>query len=203
MPDIPVLMNNVERFGLWELATQRQAFKESHGIKSKKIDKEISDLDMHYAGLKAEHAVAKLLGLALNMENTYTGDGGVDLRYRGITIDVKFSSRHLNVNEKKELVADVVVLVNPLTSAMTYEKAHYAAGPDPRISTKPKFAWANSLVVGWISKTEYLSLRTWKKGRYDPYWYVSALNMHDMLTLKEYAISTSRRRGSEEFWDSA
>ncbi len=200
MTSIPVLMNNVERFGLWELATQRQALKDSRGVKTQKVDKEISDLEMHYIGLKAEHAVAKLLGLELNMENTYTGDGGVDLHYRGITIDVKFSSKHLNVRAKKEFVADVAVLVNPLRTIVKYNSIYYAADPDPHVSTKPSFAWANSLVVGWLTKDEYYSLRTWKKGRYVDYWSVSADNTNDMLALKGHAISFSSRRDSGSLW---
>lgn len=197
-------INNVERFGLIKLAWERQALKESRGVQSQKVDESVSNLEMHYIGLKAEHAVAKLLGLEINMENTYEGDGGVDLHYRGVTIDVKFSSCHLNVRKNKEVVSDVVVLVNPLTIASKYNGAYYDAADDPNV-TNPKFAWANSVIVGWIAKDEYYSLREWKKAKFKnfDYWSVSAHNMHDMFTLKKYAISLSTRRDSESLWGDA
>ncbi|MHC4412297.1 MAG: hypothetical protein ACYSW6_04875 [Planctomycetota bacterium] len=201
MNKIPMLINNVERFGLFRLSQERQAFKESRGIQSQKVDESITNPEMHYVGLKAEHAVAKLLGLEINMENTYGGDGGVDLHYRGITIDVKFSSYHLNVKKDKEIVADVVVLVNPLTTSLKYDGTYYNAVEDPDVA-KPKFAWAHCVIVGWIKKGEYYSLRELKDAKFKnlDYWSVGAHNMHDMFTLKGYAMSLSTSRDSDSFY---
>jgi hypothetical protein len=74
----------------------------------------------HLTGLLGEDAVAEHLGVAeqLNVE-VYTdgGDGGVDLHYRGATIDVKTVSRHrsdpdLTVDAYKPLRADYYVLAS-------------------------------------------------------------------------------------------
>lgn len=76
--------------------------------------------DNHLTGLLGEDALAQVLGIAdrLNTE-VYAdgGDGGVDLRYRGATIDVKTVGRHridpdLTVDAYDQLRADYYVLAS-------------------------------------------------------------------------------------------
>lgn len=77
-------------------------------------------VDNHRTGLLGEAAVARFLGIedSLNIE-VYTdgGDGGVDLEYRGASIDVKTVGRHrtdpsLTVDAYEPLTADYYVLTS-------------------------------------------------------------------------------------------
>lgn len=74
----------------------------------------------HYKGLLGEAAVSQYLNTqeSVNVE-VYTdgGDGGVDIEYRGATIDVKTVGRHrcdpsLTVGIRESLIADYYVLVS-------------------------------------------------------------------------------------------
>jgi len=78
--------------------------------------------DNHRTGLLGEDAVARYLGVkdSLNVE-VYAdgGDGGVDLEYRGATIDVKTVGQHrtdpsLTVDAYEPLTADYYVLASRL-----------------------------------------------------------------------------------------
>lgn len=74
----------------------------------------------HLTGLLGEDAVASYLGIAdqLNVEvYTDAGDGGIDLCYRGATIDVKTVGQHhsdpdLTVDAYKPLHADYYALAS-------------------------------------------------------------------------------------------
>lgn len=74
----------------------------------------------HLTGLLGEDALAHYLGIAGRLDTeVYAdgGDGGVDLTYRGATIDVKTVGRHrsnpaLTVNAFRPLTADYYVLAS-------------------------------------------------------------------------------------------
>ena len=91
MKKIPVRLTDLELWAIWKLAEERNGKKEKHGVATKKIDRQVSDLEMHYIGIKAEYAVSKLIGTDFNPTNMLAGDDGSDFVYRGLTVDVKFS----------------------------------------------------------------------------------------------------------------
>lgn len=74
----------------------------------------------HLTGLLGEDALAHHLGIAGRLDTEIYadgGDGGVDLTYRGATIDVKTVGRHrsnpaLTVSAYKQLTADYYVLAS-------------------------------------------------------------------------------------------
>lgn len=77
-------------------------------------------VENHRTGKIGEYAVAKALGIPDSIDlEIYTdgGDGGVDLNYRGATIDVKTACQQrrdpsLTVNARKPLQADYYVLAS-------------------------------------------------------------------------------------------
>jgi hypothetical protein len=151
---IPVEINGFESYALMKLALERNANKELHNVASKKIDEGLTEVDAHYAGIKSEYAVAKTIGVEINMENMLRGDGGVDLIYRGHTIDVKYSSLELKMDLEKGLVADIAILVHPLKKDARYGKKIIKAVPDPYIE-KPFLAWRSVKIMGFIPKCEF------------------------------------------------
>ena len=199
MASIPVSTNNLERWALMELAKKRNARKESKGIKSQKVDPGITDVQLHYVGLKAEYAVAKLIGVEIDLENTYEGDGGIDINYRGLTIDVKLSTRDLKHRLDKKVVADVIVLVQPLMQTTSSGAYHAKAIPDPMVDKKV-FAWNNVMVIGWISREEFLSTCSVANFGHFDCNVVTANNMRDMSTLRAYAASKHRTRMYDEIF---
>lgn len=73
----------------------------------------------HEIGILGEGAVAQYLGIETEVDTALhpDGDGGVDLRYRGVTLDVKTASRcqsdpSLTVGAHQPLRADWYVLVH-------------------------------------------------------------------------------------------
>jgi hypothetical protein len=78
------------------------------------------DVQDHLTGLLGEFSLAKPLGIEDAVDTKIYadgGDGGVDLRYRGATIDVKTVGRHrddpaLTVDAYQPLTADYYVLAS-------------------------------------------------------------------------------------------
>ncbi len=74
----------------------------------------------HVRGKLGEYALAKALGIESDVDLTVYadgGDGGVDLRYRGATIEVKTVGQHrpdpsLTVDQYEPLTADYYALVS-------------------------------------------------------------------------------------------
>jgi len=82
-------------------------------------------VENHRTGKIGEYAVAKALGIQDSIDlEVYTdgGDGGVDLNYRGATIDVKTACQRttdpsLTVSARKPLQADYYVLASRIGDA--------------------------------------------------------------------------------------
>ena len=80
-------------------------------------------VDDHLLGLLGEFGLARPLGVTKSLDTEIYadgGDGGIDLRYRGATIDVKTVGRHrrdpsLTVNAYKPLTADYYALASRIS----------------------------------------------------------------------------------------
>ena len=190
MTGVPVYLTNLELWSLMELAKRRNDLKESVGVKSQKIDKELTDQELHYIGLKAEYAVAKLLRVSIDMNNTLAGDGGIDLNYRGLSIDVKYSTKDLKYRPDKEITSDIIVLVQPLDKNIV-NMPYYASAEEEDYISKPSFAWKHVLVVGWISAGDFKERHTIRNFGYSDCMFMSAENMNNMYDLREYAVGQS------------
>ena len=73
-------------------ARSRNSFKENNHVVSKKYNTKKTDEEINFDGLKGEYAVANFLGLEVNKEITFVGDGGSDLEYKDKTIQVKYNN---------------------------------------------------------------------------------------------------------------
>lgn len=72
------------------LAKMRNTKKEN--VKSRRIDQNRSDYDIHFMGLLGEMAVAKYLGIGVDVNhNINGGDKGNDFIYQGKKVDVKYT----------------------------------------------------------------------------------------------------------------
>ena len=138
--------NDLELWALWMMAGKRNAAKTEQ--QNKRVDKDLSDIQMHYVGLKGEYAVAKFLGIELDMDILLAGDAGHDLVFRDRTIDVKVSQKDLKFFPGK-FTADIAVLVQPHTR-MSWHRPE----KDERIG-KPVFAWKHSLISGWVWRKRF------------------------------------------------
>lgn len=74
------------------IGRRRNALKQANGINSNKHSDAATDLDIHILGASAEVAVARWLGVPVNADIYLSGDGGIDLTYQGVNIDVKMRS---------------------------------------------------------------------------------------------------------------
>lgn len=80
-------------------------------------------IDEHLLGFLGEFGLARPLGVTESLDTEIYadgGDGGVDLRYRGATIDVKTVGRHrrdpaLTVNAYEPLTADYYALASRIS----------------------------------------------------------------------------------------
>lgn len=144
---VVVYHNDFELWALWLLAGKRNAAKTEQ--QNKRVDKDLSDIQMHYVGLKGEYAVAKFLGIQLDMEILLAGDSGHDLVFKDRTIDVKVSQKDLKFFPGA-FAADIAVLVQP----HTYKAAWHKAERDDRVG-KPIFAWKHSLISGWVWRKRF------------------------------------------------
>lgn len=188
MRKIPVRLTDLELWALWKLAEERNSNKEDHGIKTRKIDTQVSDLEMHYIGMKAEYAAAKLIGADFNPENMLAGDNGVDFTYRGLTVDVKLSQMDLKFRPGTFL-ADIAILVQPLmTGEWRYGRGADAitAEPDNRVNKK-RFAWRNMLVVGWVSRERHEEEHTIRNFGYNDVEFMEVKDLSPLDGLLKYA----------------
>jgi hypothetical protein len=194
MRKIPVRITPEELASMADLAFRRNSKKERHGVKSRKVDKELGEEEAHYVGLKAELAVSKLLGAHMDTRNTLEGDDGKDIIYRGLTVDIKYSQRDLKFRPGT-FKADLVILVQPLSSGEhTYAGQTVTAEPDDNVKTKPKFAWANVLVVGWVSRERFEAEHTMRNFGYNDMEFMDAGDLSPMGGLKAHAEATRTDR---------
>ena len=188
MRKIPVRLTDAELKSLWELAEKRNSNKESHGVRTKKIDTQVSDLEMHYIGMKAEYAASNLIGADFNPENTLAGDKGVDFIYRGLTVDVKLSQMDLKFRPGTFL-ADLAILVQPLmTGSWRYGRSADAitAEPDERVNKK-RFAWRNMLIVGWVSRERHEAEHTIRNFGYNDVEFMEVKDLSPLTDLLKFA----------------
>lgn len=185
---VPIGFSRAEVAKMWCLATSRQGVKERYGVTTKKVDGQLSNRDLHYLGLKGEHAVAKLMGTQVNRVNTPHGDGGVDFIYRGLTVDVKYSQLDIKLFLDDSPKADILILVQPLTRPLRRGPYVAQAEKDPYIK-KPVFAWKNTVVVGWITQEDFTHGHEIKRiGSFDRKLF-RAHNTRDMEAIMSYALS--------------
>jgi hypothetical protein len=186
MSKIPIGFAVSELAKLQDLAKRRNDNKKKHAVASKKVDDELSDEMMHYIGLKAEYAVAKLLGVEFNIENTLEGDSGFDLIYRGLTIDVKYSQRDLKFRPGT-FKADIAILVQPLSHGVWKYKGNTFGPQVDSYVTKKVFRWRNVLVAGWIDRPAFEHAHTMENFGYNPVEFMAAEDLRSLRDLKEYA----------------
>lgn len=106
------------------------------GFKPRLENENQSREEANVLGFKAEFAVARLLGTTLPTINVVT-DGGVDLWFNDVSIDVKFTNRRntgLIFDNQDKFKSRVAILVAPTT--------------DPSVMN----------IVGWIGRERFLSL---------------------------------------------
>ena len=92
--------------------------KQIQAIRNQVVNKRISDktdYNIFYVGMLGEIAISKYLGIPLNPEVLVGGDGGIDMYYKGQSIQVKtrtFTTPpiYLMYKTKEELVADWSVM---------------------------------------------------------------------------------------------
>lgn len=90
-----------------------QAYKDSLGIPSNKIDDSQTDNEIRFTGIMAEYAVCKKLNVPFNTEIHPDGDHGIDQQVAGKSFDVKFTSNRegdLIFNSMKNFRADIAIL---------------------------------------------------------------------------------------------
>jgi len=157
---IAVPLSDKELDMVFERASSRNRVKVYGGVRTKKIAPRAGDVEIHYIGLKAELALAKLLDLEVNWEHTLQGDGHKDfLLLDKVSVDVKSSRRDLFMCPDC-LKADMAILANPLTSP-AHDKDGNIVVPrkDPRVKTKRDlFGWADVFFVGWTGNKRFRQL---------------------------------------------
>ena len=84
------------------------------GLPNKRISNN-TDFNIFYIGMLGEIAISKYLKIPLNPEVLVGGDGGIDLHYKGQTIQVKTRTHiappvYMMYTTKEELVADWHIL---------------------------------------------------------------------------------------------
>lgn len=179
---------------LYKLASLRSS-KKYKGT-NKQVDQALDNVEAHYCGLKAECAVASYLHIDMDMSLSYAGDSGYDLKMRGVTIDVKMSVRDLKVN-KPGPEADILFLVQPLspfTVPDPFYKDFYAR--DPKIA-KPDLSWKHVVLVGWITKTEFMDKAKLRNFGYGERLFMEAERLH-RPSLLFVNLHTQSKRASEE-----
>lgn len=97
---------------LWAMAVRRQRAKHPRAI-DKQFSPHASGIETHYIGMKGEWAVARYLAMFPDIHAYAGGDGGVDMVYRGYSLDVKTLREWLVFNSLEDFKADIAVVVNP------------------------------------------------------------------------------------------
>ncbi len=140
---IGVRFTQLELDAMWALARKRQEAK-SGGATDRRSDTRLSNIQMHYIGIKGEYAVAKYLGIGFDMRSLTDGDDYGDLLWRGRHIEVKNLQDWL-LFTPGTFLAEVAVLVNPLRER-----------PDRRVTDKPPHAYKDVVLRGWITKERFI-----------------------------------------------
>lgn len=103
----------MEQEALRSLAAARGAFWRARGVKSRKIARNRSDLDIDTLGAFGEYGASVLIGFPFNWDYQ-RADDGIDGRWRGKTLQIKSMPRQgqdLKFYDWKHFKADVAVAV--------------------------------------------------------------------------------------------
>jgi hypothetical protein len=195
MKPIPVALTEKELQSIAALAFARNDKKERRGVKSRKVDTGMGEGEAHYIGLKAELAVSKLLGVGFDKTNTLKGDDGKDIVYRGLRIDVKCSQLDLKFRPGT-FTADVAILVQPLRKGMHIYAGDVVVAEQDENVKKAIFAWANVLVVGWVSRERFEAEHVIRNFGYNDVEFMGAGDLSPMEGLRDYAESKKNSMGS-------
>jgi|WetSurMetagenome_2_1015567.scaffolds.fasta_scaffold227380_1 hypothetical protein len=115
------------------LADMRATVKRLFQVKTKRVDQNQTELDLHITGVLSEWAAARVLGVAFDPSVKISSDDKVkDLVFKGLKIQVKstpYKPSHLRFNSVEEFQADYAVLVR-LKSWTQYEVLGYISRED-------------------------------------------------------------------------
>ncbi len=163
---------------LYRIAKKRNGIKGGPGTL---FSRRISDIQIHYVGLKGEWAVAKALSQEIDLTVSHGGDTGHDLSYAGMTIDVKVGRGTDLIFYVNKFRADAAILVR------AYNKSTELPGlplhTDPRLLADPELGWRDVVLVGWITKKEFYGRCIRKDYGYGPRQVVPMENLNDMIDL--------------------
>lgn len=174
---IVVRMTAVERLGLWKLAEGRQRPKDKRLARDNR-HKNDDDVGLHYVGLKGEYAVAKFLGLELDMSETVAGDRRGDFQVGDLWFEVKNAYRNLLLSPN-ELGSEFVVMVKPQTEDTSFATAVL----EDREELPADHRWANVEIVGWLSSRLFYQRAKVRDFGYGDRYYVSPNELREPYKL--------------------
>jgi hypothetical protein len=111
-----VKLTELDTYEIAWAAHERWAYKRDLGyVSSKRIDQKRDDYAITREGMAGEWAVAKVLGVPVNLDLHPGGDPGWDFDYCGVKIDVKTSrAKYLLFNTLNSFKADFAVFAKYL-----------------------------------------------------------------------------------------
>ena len=86
-----VILSEAELEQCKQAASKRTNYARSRQIKNQRVSTDKSDLSVDYIGMVGEMAVAKALGLSMNLDKVGV-DNGIDFIYADLKVDVKTRS---------------------------------------------------------------------------------------------------------------
>lgn len=138
-----VTFTQMELLGCYDLARQRNA--KRPGVASRKLYDGADDLITNYVAVKAEYAVEKLTGVALNYTITPNGGAANTMTLAGRRCLVRCSDDLLIFNDVAAFDADAAILVSPTGTER-----------DPFSGSHPRHWRRNVVVKGWIDRDTFL-----------------------------------------------
>ena len=143
------------------LAHKRNDPKIAYAVPNYRFDESHSDFDIHYVGVLAEIAVAKVLGISVDKNIDLGGDQKFDLVWKGLKIQVKYnhySWGELYLVKGEPLVADVYVLVVGDIHKMTIKG--WATRNDFAKATIKNYGYGERLALFQKQLREFAELQT-------------------------------------------
>ena len=176
---VPFKMNGSMLAPLIVEAEKQQAFKQGARSSSRKESIEHSEFESMFIGILGEYAVALTMGLELPDRTLFRGgDGGVDLYLKdGRSVEVKTTctTDYLIFNkDNRDLKSDIAILVKLKTPC-------------------------SGVLVGWISKEEYVKVRREHDFQYGTRWVVHMDDLHTIssLSVTSPSIDPAEYRGAD------
>lgn len=132
-------------------ARRFQDAKAGTGAGDMRADTTISNVDMHYIGLKAAYTVSRLLGADFD-RTVYKGKGRREpsIYFGDISVATFNRQRHLVVDRTFD--EDIAVLCNPAAGSL-----------DPYVTSKSEHGFRMIFVVGYCSREDFLKWRHIRK----------------------------------------